>query len=311
MKKILLALALSFLLTSSVSAAEFNTNLKYGSKGNDVTRLQEFLTEQGLYNGPITGNFFSLTLKAVKAFQARESITPVSGFFGSLTRAKVNEILDNQLTESNVAEVAEPVAEPVVVAPAPVSAEVLRLNEILGAVQAQNQLLQGNLDLQRAEADRIKARQAAETEVLRQAEVARQQAQTLAQEQAAAEARKPLYTSDQLKAKYLNFSTGGRDVLLFVRKSPLTPVLSDKQVYTGRPDGEVSTVIGWTTDISFSRSGPYESWGDAIVVFNGQTVLSKDKDGATITGLDASKHYSYQIIYPAPGREDSVYEGTI
>jgi hypothetical protein len=138
MKKILLGLALSLFFILPTSAAEFNTNLKYGSKGADVTKLQEFLAEQDLYTGPITGNFFSLTLKAVKAFQLREAINPVSGFFGNLTRARVNTILDTQLVDSEV----EAVSDPVVSEPAPVSAEVLRLNEILGAVQSQNQLLQ-------------------------------------------------------------------------------------------------------------------------------------------------------------------------
>lgn len=154
MKKIVIFAAFfSLFFINSVSAAEFNTNLKYGSKGNDVIKLQEFLNEQGLYNGPITGNFFSLTLKAVKALQTREAISPVSGFFGNLTRAKVNDILDSQLAES----VSESVNEPVVSEPAPVSAEVLRLNEILGVVQNQNKLLQDSLALQQAEAQRLRA----------------------------------------------------------------------------------------------------------------------------------------------------------
>lgn len=69
----------------------FNINLHYGIYGNaDVSRLQKFLTTKDLYTGPITGNFLSLTLQAVKDFQKQNSIDPVSGFFGPLTRAKAN-----------------------------------------------------------------------------------------------------------------------------------------------------------------------------------------------------------------------------
>lgn len=310
MKKIIIFAAFfSLFFINSVSAAEFNANLKYGSKGNDVIKLQEFLNEQGLYNGPITGNFFSLTLKAVKALQTREAISPVSGFFGNLTRAKVNEILDTQLVDSE----AEAVSEPVAVVPD------TSLGEVVAKLNDQNKLLQDSLNLQRAEADRLRAIADA-AEVKAQAELQVKQAQEAANTAAMARSEqqivvnntKPLYTSSQLKDKYLNYTTGGRDVLLFIHKSPLTQVWSDKQIYTGSPDGEASTVIGWTFDISFSRSGSSEAWGDAIVVFNGKTVL--DKNGLyfanELTNLSA-KPYSYQIIYPSPGREDSVYEGTI
>ncbi len=305
MKKIVIFAAFfSLFFINSVSAAEFNTNLKFGSKGADVVKLQEFLAEQNLYSGPITGNFFSLTLKAVKALQTREAISPVSGFFGTLTRAKVNQILDSQLVESE----SEAVSEPVISEASPVSAEALRLNEILGAVQAQNTLLQNSLNLQQSEADRLRAAELVkqEQERLNQEAVARSEQQIVIND------TKALYTSSQLKDRYLNYSTGGRDVLLFIHKSPLTQVWSDKQVYTGKPDGEVSTVIGWTFDISFSRSGSSEAWGDAIVVFNGKTVLDKNGSyfASELANLPA-KPYSYQIIYPSPGREDSVYEGTI
>lgn len=94
MKKLLQSAALLLLLVPSLSFAAFDTNLKYGASGPAVTEMQEFLTDQGIYKGPITGNFYTLTLKAVKDFQARESITPVSGFWGMLSRAKAVAKLD-------------------------------------------------------------------------------------------------------------------------------------------------------------------------------------------------------------------------
>ncbi len=78
----------------------FSKALYFGIQGDpEVTKLQEFLTDQGLYSGPITGNFFSLTLKAVKQFQTREGITPVAGYFGELTRNRVNALLSSQVQQ--------------------------------------------------------------------------------------------------------------------------------------------------------------------------------------------------------------------
>lgn len=73
------------------AAPSFNHNLYYGiTNSSEVRALQEFLISWGDYNGPMNGNFFSLTQQAVKKFQQINSISPVSGYFGPLTRAKVN-----------------------------------------------------------------------------------------------------------------------------------------------------------------------------------------------------------------------------
>lgn len=87
------------LLSFSVVKAEtlFTKNLYFGIENDsEVTKLQEFLTNQKLYSGSITGNFFSLTLEAVKKFQQNYGITPMAGYFGPITRAKANEILSSQ-----------------------------------------------------------------------------------------------------------------------------------------------------------------------------------------------------------------------
>ncbi len=69
----------------SVSAYTFNTNLKYGMKGNaDVAELQKALGVT-----PAVGNFGPLTLAAVKAYQTSHGL-PSTGFVGALTRAALN-----------------------------------------------------------------------------------------------------------------------------------------------------------------------------------------------------------------------------
>ena len=92
--------AILFVLPN-ITRADFSANLQYGSSGSSVSELQEFLTDQNLYSGPVTGNFFSLTLRAVKNFQAREEIQPVSGYFGPKTRTRVNAILAQNLKQSD------------------------------------------------------------------------------------------------------------------------------------------------------------------------------------------------------------------
>ena len=83
-------------------------NLYFGFLGNnEVSCLQEFLKSQGqdVYpEGLITGNFLSLTKKAVIRFQEKyksEILEPLglengTGFVGSSTRAKINELLNRQ-----------------------------------------------------------------------------------------------------------------------------------------------------------------------------------------------------------------------
>ncbi len=70
----------------------WNKNLFFGMEENaEVKALQEFLISKGhLVAGLNTGNYFSLTVKGVKAYQAAKSIVPVSGYFGPLTRAAAN-----------------------------------------------------------------------------------------------------------------------------------------------------------------------------------------------------------------------------
>lgn len=104
MKKFLHFALLAILLVPSLSLASFDVSLKYGSSGTSVKEMQEFLTDQGVYTGPITGKFYALTLKAVKKWQSANNL-PASGFFGSQSRAKANELL--ALGDSDAAETLE------------------------------------------------------------------------------------------------------------------------------------------------------------------------------------------------------------
>ena len=71
----------------------FTTTLSYGSSGTAVANLQQFLSDEGLYNGQDTGVFDQTTLDAVSAFQRQQSVTPVNGVFGSSEQAAANQIM--------------------------------------------------------------------------------------------------------------------------------------------------------------------------------------------------------------------------
>lgn len=76
--------------TTKLKPLSFTRNLYYGLRNNsDVKLLQEVLIKEKVYAGPVTGNFFSLTLKGVKNFQAKYGI-PTTGFVGFLTRGQLN-----------------------------------------------------------------------------------------------------------------------------------------------------------------------------------------------------------------------------
>lgn len=86
------------LLLPLATKASFDANLKYGNKGEAVKEVQEFLTDQNYYSGPITGNFFSLTLKGVKNFQKAKGLK-VTGIWGQNERTSANQI--TELDSSN------------------------------------------------------------------------------------------------------------------------------------------------------------------------------------------------------------------
>lgn len=81
-----------FPATSGIGSSvnTFPRDLGYGeTNSTDVSLLQEFLLTRGYYSGPVTGNFFILTLEGVRRFQRAEGLTP-TGYFGIETRALAN-----------------------------------------------------------------------------------------------------------------------------------------------------------------------------------------------------------------------------
>lgn len=91
--------------TAKADTVAFNSNLYYGITNNsDVQALQEFLTVQGDYAGPITGNFYSLTLAGVKNYQATYHL-PITGYFGVLSRGVANSILTTAIVTPPQSEV--------------------------------------------------------------------------------------------------------------------------------------------------------------------------------------------------------------
>ncbi len=85
--------AMTFVAAAPAKAADttFNVNLTVGSKGADVTALQNWLIAKG-YSIPAgaTGYFGGQTKAAVAAYQKTNMISPAVGYFGPLTRASVN-----------------------------------------------------------------------------------------------------------------------------------------------------------------------------------------------------------------------------
>ncbi len=79
---------------------QFDNNLRFGDKGEEVENLQKALREEGLYNHEITGQFDERTFLAVKSFQEKYHegvlmfwrLRAGTGFVGQTTRAKLNEL---------------------------------------------------------------------------------------------------------------------------------------------------------------------------------------------------------------------------
>jgi peptidoglycan hydrolase-like protein with peptidoglycan-binding domain len=92
MKQFIIAALMVLALPGVASAQGFSQDVSYGMTGTSVLEVQEFLGAHGYFFGPYTGNFYSLTLAAVKRFQAAHSI-PTTGYFGPLSRGAANVIL--------------------------------------------------------------------------------------------------------------------------------------------------------------------------------------------------------------------------
>lgn len=104
-QKITISLSVvSFLFVAIVVQAQiysFNSNLTIGSTGPDVVALQTFLESQDnlvMPYGVPKGYFGNLTRNALSKYQVSVGITPAVGYFGPLTRAKVNSLAQDKPT---------------------------------------------------------------------------------------------------------------------------------------------------------------------------------------------------------------------
>lgn len=94
----IMVLSLVFVIALPILAhaqsATFEVSLKYGMENSpEVIKLQNFLVGQGvLQSSFVTGNYFSLTQKAVVDFQKSQGID-ATGYFGPLSRAAANKIV--------------------------------------------------------------------------------------------------------------------------------------------------------------------------------------------------------------------------
>lgn len=76
---------------SASASMTFSKDLTLGSSGADVTALQNWLISKGhAIAAGATGYFGAQTKAALSAYQASAGITPAAGYFGPITRAKVN-----------------------------------------------------------------------------------------------------------------------------------------------------------------------------------------------------------------------------
>ena len=91
----------------------FTREFGLGSEGDDVLQLQVYLAaDSSLYpEGKITGYYGSLTVSAVKRFQARYGISQV-GRVGPQTMAKLNELMGQGMGVGPIPQV-PPAASPV------------------------------------------------------------------------------------------------------------------------------------------------------------------------------------------------------
>lgn len=64
-------------------------NLRVGSRGSEVTQLQQYLKSLGLYSGNIDGIFGPQTQNAVRSFQTQQGIS-ADGIVGPITRSRMS-----------------------------------------------------------------------------------------------------------------------------------------------------------------------------------------------------------------------------
>lgn len=94
--------------TATADKCSFARSLTVGSKGDDVTCLQNYLKTGGYLSVNATGYFGPATKAAAAKWQAANGVVPAVGFFGSLSRAKYDSL--TAVAASSASSVASSVA---------------------------------------------------------------------------------------------------------------------------------------------------------------------------------------------------------
>lgn len=90
----ILALQAQLSASGTTGVGSFTTDLTLGAQGTQVTALQTWLISKGFsIPAGATGYFGTQTRAAVASFQAAQGITPAAGYFGPITRTRVNAML--------------------------------------------------------------------------------------------------------------------------------------------------------------------------------------------------------------------------
>ena len=98
----LLALLLALLAPAALAQGSYTATLRQGSRGDDVTRLQNDLKALGFYHGSVTGHFGGLTRDAVRRFQRKHALT-ADGIAGPLTLGRLMEELGSTMPAASPA----------------------------------------------------------------------------------------------------------------------------------------------------------------------------------------------------------------
>ncbi len=109
--------------SAQTASCTFTKDLKFGSKGADVTKLQAFLKSQGYFKAASVANYGNATLAAVRAFQKANGIS-ATGTVGPQTRAKIKALCGTTANSGGNAITGTPTTEGITPTDAPTKFEV-------------------------------------------------------------------------------------------------------------------------------------------------------------------------------------------
>lgn len=103
-KKIIFILFFLCVTNATYASCSFTRDLEVGDEGDDVKCLQEYLNKSGYTIaskgvgsvGRETKTFKDLTKEAVKKWQKSNGVTPVTGFFGSVSRRVYTKLITGE-----------------------------------------------------------------------------------------------------------------------------------------------------------------------------------------------------------------------